>query len=132
MNRNSEPPVSKAASDGLLFPGFRLWVFKPSDFLPDLDGQFGLSVGRTLAATALLAISLGVMRIIPSVGAGAVVIPLWFSAIGAFLDGFRGAARGAVMAIVYPIYLSLIVALAGLFFWCYALLHSAMLGYDVF
>ncbi len=115
-----------------LFPGFRILAVKPSDFLPDMDGHYGISVGRTLAATALLACSLAIMRLVPSIAAGALVIPLWLASIGAFVDGWRGASRGAVMAIVLPIYFSLIAAVAGLIFWCYALLHSAMQGSDSF
>ncbi len=115
-----------------LFPGFRLWVFQPSDFLPDLDGRLGFSLGRTLAATGLLAVSLGIMRMIPTVAAGALVIPLWFAAVGALVDGTRGASRGAILAFVYPIYLTLVAAALGLLFWIYAVLHSAMLGRDVF
>ncbi len=81
--KDESKAAREPARDFTLFPGFRLWAFQPGDFLPDLDGRLGFSLGRTLAATGLLAMSLGIMRMIPTVAAGALVIPLWFAAVGA-------------------------------------------------
>ena len=120
--------ASSSSRASSVFPGGRFWIFKPDDFFPDMPGLYGLSVARSLAATTLIALSLALMKLIPSIMVGVIVIPLWCASVGAMLDGYRGAARGFITAIVYPIYFALIIALASLIFWIYALLHRAIAG----
>ncbi len=104
------------------------FCFAPSRILPEMPGTFGVSVGRTLAATTLLAVSLGVMQLVTNTAAGAAVIPLWFAAIGAFVDGYRGALRAVILAILFPIYCALLFAIAFGIFWIYAVFHSTIAG----
>ncbi|MEM8734108.1 MAG: hypothetical protein AAGG44_07795 [Planctomycetota bacterium] len=120
MNRESGP-----------FYQGRFWIFRPEDFLPDLSGTYGITLKRIFASTSLVAITFGLMRAIPSVAAAAIVLPLWCAAAGCLIDGYRGAARGFIMAIVYPVYLAVIVAIAILIFWCYALIHRGVAGDSV-
>ena len=79
----------------------------------------------------MIAITFGVMRLIPNVGAAAIVIPTWCSAAGCLLGGYRGATRGLILSILYPIYFAVIIAGAALVFWIYALLHRVIAGEQI-
>ncbi|MFK7735057.1 MAG: hypothetical protein AB8B50_03450 [Pirellulaceae bacterium] len=121
----------EASRSGSPFSGGRFWVFAPGDFLPDYPGEMGFSVKRMMAATTLFAVTLVIMRVLANVGAAAIVLPLWCAAVGCMLDGFRGAARGFIIAIVYPIYFAINLAIGVLVFWGYALIHRALVGEQV-
>lgn len=94
-----------------------------------LRGQLSrITTKRILASTTLLAISLGVMKILTSSFAAVFVFPLWFAAIGCLIAGSAGAKRGVILSSVLPAYVAVVVS-AGLFaFAIYAILHQVVLG----
>lgn len=102
--------------------------FAPLRVLPSMPGRYGLSVNRTLAATALFAASLALMRLIPNMTVGAAVIPLWCASAGVLVDGLRGMLRGIIIAVVYPVYCAILIAIAFGVFWAYALIHALLAG----
>ena len=90
-----------------------------------------ITTKRILASTTLLAVSLGVMKVVTSFFAAAFVFPLWAAAIGCLIAGSAGAKRGVILAFVLPAYF-LVVVSAGLFvFALYAISHQAVLGEQV-
>lgn len=122
---------SSGREHGLLVGGAGLFPFFPKHILPTMRGQIGFSVGRTLVATTLFAVTLGLMRVVPSMVVGAIAIPMWCAAVGVLVDGQRGAMRGVVLSVVYPIYCSILLAIAFLVFWVYALLHTAIASDEI-
>lgn len=132
MSRDTEHNDASDSPDAghqqFVVPAKALFPFTPSDILPSMPGRSGISIQRILAATTLLAASLALMRIIPNLAAAAVVLPLWCACVGSLIDGFRGATRGIILAVVYPIYCSILIAIGVLVFWFYAVLHKIIAG----
>ncbi|MEC8557333.1 MAG: hypothetical protein VXZ82_20215 [Planctomycetota bacterium] len=90
-----------------------------------------ITTKRILASTTLLAISLGVMKILTSFFAAVFVFPLWGAAIGCLIAGSAGAKRGVILSFVLPAYFAVVVS-AGLFaFAFYAVVHQNVLGEQV-
>jgi hypothetical protein len=119
-------------SDSLVISGLGPLPFKPSNILPDMPGKYGFSIPRMLVATTTLAISLGLMRIVPNMAIAAAVIPLWCMSVGILVDGRRGALRGVITAVVYPIYCAMVLAVAFAVFWTYAMVHRLIAGDQIF
>ena len=132
MSRTKEHDDASAPQDAarhqFVLPAKALFPFSPSDILPSMPGRSGISIQRILAATSLFAASLGLMKLVPNLAAAAVVLPLWCASLGSLIDGFRGATRGIILAVVYPIYCSILVAIGVLIFWFYAVLHKLIAG----
>lgn len=96
-----------------------------------MQGRYGLSVGRSLIATALFASTLALMKAVPNAAIAGIVIPIWLAAAGCLVDGYRGATRGIIVAVVYPLYLSIVIAIMCLIFWVYVMLHQSVSGEQV-
>lgn len=120
MNRATRPTTAYPIVEGLMF--------SPRRILPGMRGRTGMSVKRTLAATTLFATSMGLMQTIPNFAVAGIVIPLWCASVGAFWDGWRGALRGVILSVAYPMYCGFLLAIAFGIFWLYALLHNALTG----
>ena len=114
--------------DPPLISGLGSLPFTPGRILPDMPGKYGLNLRRMFAATTMLAVSLGLMRLIPNMGIAALVIPLWCASAGILVDGRRGALRGIILAVVYPIYCAMVLAVAFAAFWIYAIVHRLIAG----
>ena len=132
MSRDEEFTDASAHEDAphpsFVFPARALFPFSPNDILPAMPGRSGISIQRIFAATSLFAASLGLMKLVPNLAAAAVVLPLWCASVGSLIDGFRGATRGIILAVVYPIYCSILIAIGVLVFWFYAVLHKLIAG----
>jgi hypothetical protein len=93
-----------------------------------MPGEYGITIVRVLCATTAFAISLGLMRLVPNMGMAGIVIPLWCMSLGSLVDGYRGALRGIILSVVYPIYCAIWMAVTFGIFWGYVLLHRLLAG----
>ena len=99
------------SQDAAFFFSIRRWIPGLERFSIREMEDGGLTTLRMLASTAIIACTLGLMRLIPSLGAAALIIPMWAAAIGCLLGGYHGATRGLIISIVYPIYFSILIAI---------------------
>lgn len=101
---------------------------RPDQVLPGMPGNYGITLIRVFCATTVFAFSLGLMRAVPNMGMAAAVIPLWCMALGSLVDGYRGALRGIILSVVYPIYCAIWLAVTFGIFWAYVLVHTLIAG----
>lgn len=131
MNREGPQTEEYDPQTAEAFFGSGPFPFNPDRILPKMPGRHGFSVTRTLLATAGFALSLGLMKMVHEAGIAAAVIPLWCMSIGILVDGFRGAMRGIIISVVYPVYCAIWLSIAFFVFWMYVVIHSLIAGNDI-
>jgi len=118
----------KETPETVVIAGRGPFPLRPDQVLPAMPGKYGITLFRVFCSTTIFAFSLGIMRAVPNMGMVAFVIPLWCMALGSLVDGYRGALRGIILSVVYPIYCAIWLAVIFGIFWAYVLVHTLIAG----